>query len=162
MLPETDDFLKANLRRDSAAALAKAEGKEVRTPIGNQRRRPAPSSFTYPHRMLVEAVSASGSNSKREYPMKALFRFFATVAIALTMGPAFFGQQRSTSEIHARINSIPTGADIKVDGTYVGTTPLEIELPCCFHDITISKRGFKPWTDRVRNNGHANVTAHLK
>ena len=44
----------------------------------------------------------------------------------------------------------------------VAFTPLEIELPCCFHDITISKRGFKPWTGRVRNNGHANVTAHLK
>ena len=111
--------------------------------------------------MLVEAVSGR-SNFKREYRMKALFRFFATMAIALTMGPAFFGQQRSTSEIHARIKSIPTGADIKVDGAYVGTTPLEIELTCCFHDITISKRGFKPWTGRVRNNGHANVTAHLK
>jgi hypothetical protein len=93
--------------------------------------------------MLVEAVSGSGSNFKREDRMKALFRFFATMAIALTMGPAFFGQQRSTSEIHARINSIPTGADIKVDGAYVGTTPLEIELTCCFHDITISKRGIQ-------------------
>jgi len=56
--------------------------------------------------------------------MKPLFCFFATMAIALTMGPAFFCQQRSTSEIHARINSIPTGADIKVDGAYIGTTPL--------------------------------------
>jgi PEGA domain len=111
--------------------------------------------------MLVEAVSVM-SKSKREYRMKALFRFFSTVAIALTMGPAFFGQQGSTSKIHARITSIPTGADIKVDGAYVGTTPLEIELTCCFHDITISKRGFKPWTGMVRNNGHANVTAHLK
>jgi PEGA domain-containing protein len=79
--------------------------------------------------MLVEAVSGTGSNLKREYRMKPLFRFFPTVAIALTMGPAFFGQQRSANEIHARISSIPTGADVKVDGAYVGTTPLEIELP---------------------------------
>jgi hypothetical protein len=84
------------------------------------------------------------------------------VAVALTIGPAFFGQQGQASEIHARINSIPTGANVKVDGADVGTTPLEIELPCCFHDVTISKPGFKPWTAMVRNNGHANVTAHLK
>jgi len=58
VLPETDDFLKANLRRDSTAALAKAEGeKKWARPSENQRRRPAPSSFRYPHRMLVEAVS---------------------------------------------------------------------------------------------------------
>jgi hypothetical protein len=44
----------------------------------------------------------------------------------------------------------------------VGTTPLKIELPCCFRDLTISKRGFDPWTATVRNHGHANVTAHLK
>ena len=101
-------------------------------------------------------------DAAREYRMKALFRFFATVAVALTMVPPYFGQQGSASEIHARINSVPTGANVKVDGADVGTTPLEIELPCCFHDVTISKRGFKPWTAMVRNNGHANVTAHLK
>jgi len=68
-------------------------------------------------------------------PTFSTIRFFATVAIALTIGPAFFGQQRSASELHARINSIPTGANVKVDGADVGTTPLEIELPCCFHDV---------------------------
>src|SRR5262245_33751150 len=26
-------------------------------------------------------------------------------------------------------------------------------LPCCFHDVTIGKRGRKPWAGRVRNNG---------
>lgn len=99
---------------------------------------------------------------KHKYRMKAVFRFFATVAIALATGLASFGQQRSASEIHSRINSVPTGANVEVDGADVGTTPLEIDLSCCFHDVTISKRGFKPWATRVRNNGHANVTAHLK
>ena len=54
----------------------------------------------------------------------------------------------SDGDIHARINSIPPGADIQVDGTYVGITPLEIDLPCCFHDVTISNRGRKPWAGR--------------
>jgi hypothetical protein len=43
--------------------------------------------------------------------------------------------------------------DIQRDGAYVGTTPLVIDLPCCFHDVTISKPGLKQSTGRVRNNG---------
>jgi PEGA domain len=69
---------------------------------------------------------------------------------------------KSTTEIHAHIKSTPAGADILVDGTYVGTTPLAIDLTCCFHDVTISKPGLKPWTGRVRNNGHANIRVKLR
>jgi hypothetical protein len=67
----------------------------------------------------------------------------------------------SRSEIHAHITSTPPGADIQVDGTYVGITPLDVDLPCCFHDVTISKPGRRPWTGRVRNNGHAEIHAQL-
>jgi hypothetical protein len=70
--------------------------------------------------------------------------------------------RKPDSDIHARISSTPAGADIEVDGVYVGTTPLDIDLTCCFHDVTISKPGLKPWTGRIRNNGHANINAHLR
>ena len=69
---------------------------------------------------------------------------------------------RSTAEIHAHIKSTPAGADILVDGIYVGTTPLDIDLTCCFHDVTISKPGLKAWTGKVRNNGHANINVQLR
>ncbi len=69
---------------------------------------------------------------------------------------------RPGSHIHAHISSTPPGADIQVDGAYVGTTPLDIDLTCCFHDVTISKPGLKPWTGRVRNNGHANINVQLR
>jgi Enoyl-(Acyl carrier protein) reductase/PEGA domain len=62
----------------------------------------------------------------------------------------------------APYKSTPTGADILVDGTDVGTTPLDIDLTCCFHDVTISKPGLKSWTGRVRNNGHANINVQLR
>ena len=67
---------------------------------------------------------------------------------------------RSVSD-DAHINSVPTGADIEAHRAHVGTTPLEIALRC-WHDLTISKPGLKPWTGRVRDNGSANITAHLK
>jgi hypothetical protein len=75
---------------------------------------------------------------------------------------ASLGSPRSTTEIHAHIRSTPAGADILVDGAYVGTTPLDINLTCCFHDVTISKPGLKPWTGRVRNNDRANLNVQLR
>jgi hypothetical protein len=69
----------------------------------------------------------------------------------------------STANIHARINSIPAGADIQVDGAYVGVTPSDIDLSCCWHDVTIIKPGRKPWTRRVRmTGGILKITAHLQ
>ena len=66
----------------------------------------------------------------------------------------------SASTINAHFSSIPSGADIHVDGAYVGTTPLLIDLSCCFHDVTISKPGLKPWSGRIRNN-HRCTTIHV-
>lgn len=77
------------------------------TPIG----KPAPHTgaelFQVP---TVGAFSGSGSNFKREYRMKALFRFFATVAIALTVGPAFYGQHALTRL--SDFGDFVTGADV--------------------------------------------------
>ena len=70
---------------------------------------------------------------------------------------------RSGTDIHAHISSTPAAADIQVDGEYVGATPLDIDLTCCFHDVTISKPGLKPWTGRVRNTGRqVNIHADLQ
>jgi uncharacterized protein (TIGR03118 family) len=69
---------------------------------------------------------------------------------------------RSGTDIHAHISSTPAAADIHVDGEYVGAAPLNIDLTCCFHDVTISKPGLKPWTGRVRNTGtRVNIHADL-
>jgi len=68
-----------------------------------------------------------------------------------------------SSDIHAHISSTPPGADIQVDGDYVGATPSDIDLTCCFHDVTIIKPGRKPWTRRVRNTGRqVNIHADLQ
>ena len=118
--------------------------------------------------------------------MTTLLRLRVSVAFMLITGPnhgsgAFVGYlsrisgedrietlrglpPTSDGDIHARINSIPPGADIQVDGTYVGITPLEIDLPCCFHDVTISRRGRKPWTGRgvqQRPRGHQRPIAEI-
>ena len=118
--------------------------------------------------------------------MKMLLRFTVSMTLALITATACFAQDytqnnlvsnpaaaarvtepkldspQSATEIHAHIRSTPSAADIFVDGTYVGKTPLDIGLTCCFHDVSISKSGLKRWTGRIRNNGHPNINVHLQ
>jgi PEGA domain len=68
-----------------------------------------------------------------------------------------------TTDIHAHISSTPAGADIQVDGAYVGATPADIDLTCCWHDVSIIKPGREPWTRRVRiTGGHVTINVQLR
>jgi PEGA domain len=131
--------------------------------------------------------------AKGDLQMQTLLRSAVGTALALIMGNAArFGQRhtraklvsntsevgratdppsikaslwspKSTVSIHAHINSIPAGADIQVDEAYVAATPSDIDLACCWHDVTMIKPGRKPWTRRVRiTGGVLKITAHLQ
>jgi hypothetical protein len=43
------------------------------------------------------------------------------------------------------ITSDPAGADIELDGQYVGSTPSEIKLKPGQHAIKVTKKGFAAW-----------------
>ena len=45
----------------------------------------------------------------------------------------------------AVIKSTPDGADITVDGKYVGSTPSTLRLAPGDHTISVAKSGFKAW-----------------
>ena len=47
------------------------------------------------------------------------------------------------------LSSNPSGADIEIDGVFVGTTPAEIPVAVGQRDIQITKRGFKPFDRKV-------------
>ncbi len=55
------------------------------------------------------------------------------------------------------IASVPHGADIEVDGSFVGNTPFEIQLREGEHDVVIKKLGFKNWERKLKLNGGSNV-----
>jgi uncharacterized protein (TIGR03118 family) len=91
-----------------------------------------------------------------------LFGYVAAVSTENHVEEASLSSPRSPIDIHAHINSTPSGADIQVDGAFVGATPSDIDLTCCWHDVTITKPGRKPWTRRVRiTGGHLNINAQL-
>lgn len=56
------------------------------------------------------------------------------------------------------IKSTPDGADITVDGKFVGSTPSTLRLTIGEHTVTIEKSGFKLWTRTMTVSPAGNVT----
>jgi hypothetical protein len=60
------------------------------------------------------------------------------------------------------ISSTPAGADIEVDGKFVGSTPSSISVPAGDHDIVVKKTGFSSWNKKVSvTSGHVSLSAEL-
>jgi hypothetical protein len=56
------------------------------------------------------------------------------------------------------VQSTPDGADITVDGIFVGSTPSAIRLSPGDHTIMLEKSGYKIWQRTMRVGAGANVT----
>jgi len=52
-----------------------------------------------------------------------------------------------------QVSSTPDGADIEVDGSFVGNTPSSIELAPGDHQVRVSKAGFKTWERKIKVTG---------
>lgn len=60
------------------------------------------------------------------------------------------------------ISSTPPGADIEVDGKFVGSTPSSVSLSAGDHDVAVRKSGFQTWSRKISvSGGHINVSAEL-
>jgi hypothetical protein len=55
------------------------------------------------------------------------------------------------------VTSIPDGADIEVDGSFVGNTPSDIDVAAGDHTVTVKKGGFQNWERRLKVSGGSNV-----
>ncbi len=51
------------------------------------------------------------------------------------------------------ISSTPDGADIEVDGNFVGNTPSAIEVSTGDHTIAVKKTGYKAWQRKLKTSG---------
>src|SRR5258708_31200552 len=70
--------------------------------------------------------------------------------------------QAGTSSDVAVISN-PAGADIEVDGAFVGDTPSTITVTAGDHTISLKKPGFTPWERTVKvSGGKIQITAELK
>jgi hypothetical protein len=79
---------------------------------------------------------------------------------APTPAPAAPAQEPST----VIVKSSPDGADIRVDGKYVGSTPSTLRLEPGDHSIVVEKSGYRQWqrTMSVSSGGIITVDAQLE
>ena len=54
--------------------------------------------------------------------------------------------------------STPSGADVEIDGSFVGNTPSTVNVALGNHDIAVKKKGFTDWTKKMNVTGG---TIHL-
>lgn len=94
----------------------------------------------------LTGVPAGGAGGLSESPDRANFETSNTVASA-----------------QLQINSTPAGADIEIDGNYVGSTPSTVGVAAGQHQISVKKSGFKPWERKISvSSGQVSVTATLE
>jgi PEGA domain len=61
------------------------------------------------------------------------------------------------------VTSSPLGADIEVDGGFVGNTPSTIEVPAGEHTVAVSKAGYKNWERKLKaSGGNVNLSVDLE
>jgi PEGA domain-containing protein len=61
------------------------------------------------------------------------------------------------------VASTPAGADIELDGTFVGSTPSTIAVTAGDHTITLKKSGFTPWERKIKvTGGKIQISADLQ
>ena len=66
---------------------------------------------------------------------------------------------QNTSSVSAKlqIESTPSGADIEVDGSFVGNTPSDVQVAEGDHTIVVKKSGFKNWERSLKSSAGSNV-----
>jgi hypothetical protein len=61
------------------------------------------------------------------------------------------------------VTSTPTGADINLDGAFVGSTPSTIAVTAGEHTISLKKSGFTPWERTIKfSGGKIQISADLQ
>jgi hypothetical protein len=55
------------------------------------------------------------------------------------------------------LGSSPDGADIEVDGSFVGNTPSDVQVGEGEHTVSVKKAGFKDWERKLKVTGGSSV-----
>jgi hypothetical protein len=74
-------------------------------------------------------------------------------------------QSSASSEASMSVDSTPQGADIEVDGAFIGNTPSTVRLASGSHEISVKKKGFADWTRKLNVMGgsvHQNAELEQK
>src|ERR1700683_2351685 len=81
--------------------------------------------------------------------------------------PVLGGVPSAASQANAdagiEITSVPAGADVELDGDFIGNTPSSIGVSPGDHTISVKKKGYKTWERKIKvSGGKVNVFAELE
>ena len=66
-------------------------------------------------------------------------------------------------QVSLAVDSTPAGADIEVDGNFVGSTPSSVPVSLGNHEITVRKKGYSTWSRRMNvTGGSVHLNAELE
>src|SRR5260370_36557422 len=84
--------------------------------------------------------------------------------VTASTDPATGSQSVYAAPSAVTIKSDPSGAEIAIDGDFVGNTPITIQLGAGHHNIVLKKDGYKAWQRllAVGSGGTINLEAALE
>ena len=71
-------------------------------------------------------------------------------------------QSASSTFAKLQIGSTPPGADIEVDGSFVGSTPSEVQVAEGDHTVVVKKSGFKNWERKLKSSSGSSVSLNAE
>jgi PEGA domain-containing protein len=72
-------------------------------------------------------------------------------------------ESKASNNSEIAITSTPAGADIEVDGAFVGSTPSTITVTTGDHTIAVKKTGFTAWERKIKvSGGNIQISADLQ
>jgi hypothetical protein len=92
-------------------------------------------------------------------------KFQPAAAPAPQQDPSVSSHDQGVSPASGRmqVDSTPPGADIEVDGSFVGSTPSDVQVAEGEHTIVVKKSGFKNWERKLKSGaGSVHISAELE
>lgn len=72
-------------------------------------------------------------------------------------------ETQASNDAEVAVASTPAGADIELDGTFVGSTPSTIGVTAGDHTVTLKKAGFTTWERKIKvTSGKIQISADLE
>jgi PEGA domain-containing protein len=80
-----------------------------------------------------------------------------------TTQPGSPSNAASQPDAGVEVSSTPSGADVELDGNFVGNTPSTIGVSQGDHTITVKKNGYKRWERKIKvTSGNVKISAELE
>lgn len=121
--------------------------------------------------LLNRNAEVVGVNTLKAPPEFSGLNFSIASSDVDTLVRARFGVTLNTEDIKqaegtgiVSVVSLPPGADLEVDGVFIGNTPSELPMSVGDHSLRITKKGFKAFERRLRvvPNGKQSISAELE